>query len=110
MVQLDKWVFQEAQAPPAEMAPQEQGVCRVMLDHQDDKDPLDQLGPREHQELQDLVGHQGPKEIKDFPVLLVPKAIREKEAMCSPKLLCVPSHGKCVNSSSRATWLAITPY
>lgn len=109
-VQPDQWVFLEAQAPLVEMAPQVQGVCRVILDHRDDKDLLDLLEPQEHQELQDLVGQQGPKEIRDFLVLLVPKAIRENEGMCSPKRLCVPSHGKCVNSSSRATCLATTPY
>lgn len=81
-----------------------------MVDRRDDKDLLDLAGPLEDQEPRDLVDHQGSREIKEFLVLLVPKAIREKELMCSPKLLCGPSHGKCVSSSSRATCLAITPY
>lgn len=108
-VQPDRWVFLEAQAPLAETAPRERGVYRVIMDLRDDRDLLDPLDPREHLELQDQVGHQGLKGIKDFLVLLVPKEIREKEVMCNPKLRCVPSHGKCVNSSSRATCLAITP-
>ncbi|TKS81850.1 Collagen alpha-1(XIV) chain [Collichthys lucidus] len=80
-VQLDKWVFLEARAPLVETAPQEQGVYRVTLDHRDNKDLLDPLEPQEHQELQDLVDQQGPRETKDFLVLLVPKAIREKEKL-----------------------------
>lgn len=109
-VQQDTWVFLEARAPLVETVLQEQGVCPVIMDHRDGKDLLDPLEHREHQELQDLVGQQGPKEIKDLLVLLVPKAIRENEVMCNPRLLCVQLHGKCVNSLSRATCLAITPY
>lgn len=109
-VQLDQWVFLEARAPLVEMVPQEEGVCRVISDHRDDKDLPDPSEPQERPEPQDLEVQRVLQEIKDFLVLLVPKAIREREVMCSPKLLCVPSLGKCVNSSSRATCPAITPY
>lgn len=108
--QLDKWVFLEAPAHRVEKVPQEQGVCQVIMAHKDDKDLLDLLEPQEHLELQDQVEQQGPRGNTGFEVLLVPKAIREKEVMFSPKLLYAPSHGKCVSSSSRATCLAITPY
>lgn len=108
-VQLDPWASLEARDRLVETDPQERGVFQVMLDLRGDRDHLDQLELLEHLELQGQVGQQGLKEIKDFLVLLVPKAIREKEVIYSPKRLFVPSQDKCVNSSSRATCLAITP-
>ncbi|KAG7235269.1 hypothetical protein INR49_002875 [Caranx melampygus] len=97
-------VFPEVLAHLVETGHQEQGVCREIVDHRDDKDLLDPLEPQVHLEPQDQVGLQGPKESRDFLVLLVAKGIREKEklVMYNPKLLSAPSHGKCVNSSSRS--------
>lgn len=104
-----QWEFLEVLALLVEMVPQEQGVCQVITDHRDNKDPLGQLEPRERQELRDRVDQQGCQGIEEFPVLLVPKAIKEKEVMCSPRPLCELLHAKCVNSLSRATCHAITP-
>lgn len=105
----DQWEFPEVLAHLVEMVPQDQGVCQVILDHRGNEDPQDQLEHQEHQELQDQVGQQGHKGIKEFLVLLVPKAIKEKEVMCSPRRLCELLHVKCVNSSSRATCRVTTP-
>lgn len=79
------------------------------MDHRDDKDLQDLLELQGLQELQDQVVQQGLKGIKAFLVLLVPKVIREKEVMCSPKLQLELLLSKCVNSSSRAIYLGITP-
>ncbi|XP_061748839.1 uncharacterized protein LOC133547071 isoform X1 [Nerophis ophidion] len=91
------------------MAPQDRGVCQVITDLRADRDHRGHLEPRVHLELQDQMGQQDPRGIKDFLVLVASKETKEKEVTCNPQQPCALSHAKYVSSSFRATCPATTP-